>query len=235
MDVRYRYGHRPGRRRRTRVLIVLAVSLLIIGLIGGAISYDVYKNSNKGEVQGVGRTIAQAPDETVNKFTINEPSFSMELPGDWKEQLRINQSGEHSITWQATKAHEDNRLLTVYIDTIPAKRSINRLLPVTVMGNTITVGDISDNCATFTQGGTLNTAKAQSLQDAPAKYKGVDFICDLPRVIDNEVGTGSVEGSNGVTIKGGKGEHKYFFLFTDHNIQPNYNIFYTALRSFAAK
>jgi hypothetical protein len=235
MDTRYRYGHRPGRRRRTRVLIVLLVSLLILGVGGGIIGYDLYKNRNK-PVPGTSRTIVQSLDENIDKLNIDEPTFNMELPGDWKEVGRQNTASEHSITWQASKKREDNRFLKLYIDTIPAAKSINRLLPVAAQGNSLMGSEVSDNCATFTPGGTLNATLAQTLKETPAKYKEIAFICDLPRVIDNEVGTGSTEGVNMVTVKGPvQGAHKYFFLYTDHNIQPNYSILDNAIKSFKAK
>lgn len=234
MDVRYRYGHRPGRRRRTRVLIVMVVSLLIIGGVGSFIAYDLKKSENK-PVEGQGRTVAQALDENINVKNIEEPAFSMELPGDWKETGRRKDATEQSITWQATKKGEDNRTLKLYIDTIPTSRAINRLLPVTAQGNTLSVGNVSDNCATFTKGGTLDAGRAEKLPDTPAKWEKVDFICSLSRVTDNEIGTGSTEGINTVTVKGAKGEHKYFFVYTDRNIQANNMIFYNAVSSFTAK
>lgn len=235
MDARYRYGHRPGRRRRTRVLIVLAVSLVILGIGGGIIGYDLYKNRNK-PVSGAGRTVAQALDENVNKLSIDEPTFTMELPGDWKELERHSSNLTHSITWRSTQKNGDNRLLQLHIDIIPATKSVNRLLPVAAVGNGLTTnGDVSENCASFTKGGSFNTSEAQKQVDTPAKYQTIDFICDLPRVTDNEVGTGSKDGINMVKVKGAKGEHKYFFVYTDHNIQPDYTILTNAIRSFKAK
>lgn len=234
MVPRYRYGHRPGRRRRTRVLIVLAVSLLIVAGVGGLLGYDLYKNRNE-PVTGTGRTIAQALDESVNKLSIDEPTFTMELPSDWKEIDRKNDAHNRSIKWQASKKNAENRYLELFIDIIPTTRSINRLMPVSVLGNGLTTGDISVNCASFTKGGSFNIAEAAKLSDTPAKYQSVDFICDLPRVTDNEVGTGSIGGVNSVSVKGAKGEHKYFFLYTDRNIQPDDTIFYNAVKSFKAK
>lgn len=234
MDVKYRYGHRPGRRRRTRVLIVMAVSLLILGAVGGIVVLDIRKTKNK-PVEGTEHTVVQALDEAINRMNVDEPTFSMELPGDWKETTRHKDANEQSISWQATKKGEDNRYMKLYIDTIPATRAINRLLPVTAQGNTLSLGNMSENCATFTQGGTLDAGRAQTLKETPAKWEKVDFICNLPRVTDNEIGIGSTEGVNTVKLKGSKGEHKYFLVYTDRNIQPNYNILYNAVSSFTAK
>lgn len=231
----YHYDHRPGRHRIRQVIIILAVSFLILGGIGTLVWQDMHKN-NDSVVGGSAHTILQAGQDPVNRLFINEPGFSMELPGDWKELSRKNETGEHSITWLSSKKQQDGRSLKIYIDTIPATFAVNRLLPVSAQGNTIALGEISENCATFTPGGTLNVYDAAKLKETPAKWNKVDFICDLPRVNDNEVGTGSPEGINTITLTGPSlATHKYFFVFTDHNNQANYEIFYNALRSFKAK
>lgn len=236
MEVKYKYGRRPGRRRRTRIAIVMLISLSIIGGIGALVYLDLTKNNKDTSVTGPGRTVAQSIDASQDVLRVDEPTFTMELPGVWKEVGRQNTSSEHSITWQGTKKGEDNRKLTLYVDMIPVTQAVNRLLPVTVVDNGLDYGDVSDNCATFTQKGTLDTGKAVNNRDSPAKYKQVDFICDLAQVTQNKTGTGSVDGINVVNVTGPvKGKHKYFFLFNDQNIQPNLTILTNAIKSFKAK
>lgn len=235
MDVRYQYDHKPGRRRRKYALAVIGVSLLALGGLASYVVADIRKSQHT-EVSGKAQTILQADNDSINRLRVNEPLFAMELPGDWKELERRNDQVENSITWQSTKPSQEGRSLKLYIDIIPANMAVNRLVPVLAQGNMIVPGDISDNCATFTQGGTLNVHEAAKLKAAPAKWNKVDFICDLPRVNDNRVGTGSTEGNNSVTVTGPtKGAHKYFFLYTDHNIQSNYQILINAIRGFTAK
>jgi hypothetical protein len=232
---KYQYDHRPGKHRPRQVLVVLTLTLFVICGIGYVVWRDLQKNK-ESSTAGSTHTVLQAGQDAVDRLLVNDTLFSMELPGDWKELSRRNDVTERSITWQSTKKSQEGRSLKLYIDTVPSTLPINRLLPVMAQGNGLTLGDISENCATFTQGGTLNVHEAAKLKDAPAKWNKVDFICDLPRVNDNEVGTGSAEGINTVTLKGpAQGSHKYFFLFTDHNNQANYEIFYNALRSFKAK
>ena len=236
MNNKYVYGHRPGKRRRTRVFIALVISFLIIAIIVGTIGFDLYKNNNSNKVvSSAGLTVGQSNDVRYNQYTVNEPLYTFALPGGWKEINRQNNKVENSITWQATEKGNDNRYLKLYLDIIPTTRSVNKLLPVTARDDSLSHGDISENCASFTGGGTFDTSKASRLSDTPAKYQSVDFICDLPRVTDNEIGSGSVGSINSVTVKGGQGDHKYFFIYTDRNIQPDYTIFYNALDSFRAK
>lgn len=235
METKYHYDHKPGRRRRKPVLLAFGMTMLVLGIIAAVVIWDIRKNQSS-EVSGKAQTILQAGTNSVTRLAINEPFFSMELPGDWKELRRKNDQTENSITWQSTKSPADGRSLKLYIDIIPTTLPVNRLLPVMAQNNTLSVGDLSENCATFTKGGTLNAHDAALLKETPAKWNKVDFICDLPRVNDNEVGTGSTEGINTVTLTGpAKGTHKYFFFYTEHNIQSNYDILFNALRSFKAK
>ncbi len=236
MDSRYHHDHKPSRHRRKQALLIFSITMVILGIMAALVWRDIRKN-NDSQVAGKSRVILQAQDNPAARLVVNEPLFSMELPEDWKELKRQNDQTENSITWQSTKNPGAGRSLKLYIDIIPATRSVNRLVPVmATQDNTISVGDISENCATFTQGGTLNVHDAALLKDAPAKWNKVDFICDMSRVIDNEVGTGSIGAINSITLTGpAKGAHKYFFLYTEHNIQPNYDILYNALRSFKVK
>ncbi len=236
MEVKYKYGRRPGRRRRTRIAIVLLISFAIIGGIATLVYMDITKNTKDTAVTGPGRTVAQSIDSNQDVLRIDEPTFTMELPGTWKQVGRTVTVTENSITWQGAKKGEDNRKLTLYVDVIPATLAVNKLLPVSASDNSLTVGDVSDNCATFTQKGTLDAGKAVANRDSVAKYKQIDFICDLAQVVQNKTGTGSIDGINVVNVTGpAKGKHKYFFLFNDQNIQPNLSILTNALKSFKAK
>lgn len=236
MEAKYRYGHKPGRRRRTRVLIVFAIALLVFGVAAAVVYVDLRKNQDSGSVEGTERTVAQTLDESANTVTLDHPFFTMDFPSDWKEISKTSSERENSVTWQATKHREDNRYIKIYVDTIPKDYPVNRIVPLTARGNSFSVGDISANCSTFTKGGLQAAGQAQFLQPEQAKWQGVDFICDLPQVTDNEVGTSSTEGINTVSATGpNKGKHTYFFVYVDHNIQRNDSILYNALRSFKAK
>ncbi len=236
MDTRYKLGHKPGRRRRTRVFIILAITFGIIGAVALLIFNDL-KTNQSGSATGKEQTVLQLLDESTARITINEPTFSMQLPSDWKETERKNIPVEKSVTWQAGKKGHDNRWLKIYVDTIPADYAVNRLVPVNKSSSgELLANDVSPNCSTFTQGGTQNADQAQHLQSKPAKYQDVDFICDLVKIVDNQVGAGSADGINTIIVPGeNTGTHKYFFLYIDRNIQPDYSIFYNALKSFKAK
>lgn len=235
MSATYRYGHKSVKRRHI-FGITLGLCLILAGLAAGIIALDLKNNSTSGEVEGTSRIVGQVVGDEGQKINVDEPTFTMQLPKEWKETGRKNTSVEQSVTWELVKKGASARILTVYVDTIPATKSVNRLLPLSVQGNGLTYGDISDNCATFTGGGTLNVQEAQKLRDAPAKWQGVDFICNLPNVVDNQVGASAPGGINQVILTGPtKGEHRYFFLYIDRHIQPDYTILQDIITSFKAK
>ena len=109
-------------------------------------------------------------------------------------------------------------------------------MPVEAVGSGLRHGSVSDNCAAYTEGGSFQANDALKAKDTPAKWEEVTFLCDLPKVFDNVIGTSSKEGINIVTVVGPKaGKHSYFFVYTDHNAHPNYEIFIDVIKSFKAR
>lgn len=239
MSSKYRYGHKPSKHRSRKVLfIVILPALLIVIAIVAFVLLDIFRNSQQQVVQGNTRIIKQAADSPSQKLRIDEPTFYMELPKDWKLIKRVKDTQQNSVTWEAkdTSNNTNSRSITVYVDTIPPSIPINKLLPVTVRENKLLPGELSRACETYTKGGTPSAKEATKLPVTAARWAGVDFLCNLPNINENQIGTGSPEGINVVSVTGPeKGAHKYFFLFTDHSIQPNYALFNEAISSFRAK
>jgi hypothetical protein len=228
-----KYPRRKWTLRR-RIALVL---MILVGVFTGAAGLLVYIDMRQdgAVVQGKSLTVAQAMGTGTKKLMVNEPLFNLELPGDWKEQTRTNLPTEHSITWQATKKNEDNRSLKIYLDTPPATQAVNKILPVTVQGSSLALGEMSDNCVNFTSGGSMDPKKAVQNTNRSAKWGSVDFICDTGSVFDNKIGVGAPDGLNQIVMTGQKGAHKYFFLYIDRNIHPDNSILTNALESFRVK
>ena len=233
MDAHYHYRKKPKVKKGWRRVILLFILLLLI--VGGIIGYDIYRGRSRTQTGQV-KTTQLTFGNNGPKKSIDEPTFTLQLPADWKETARVNNELEHSITWQATKPKEDNRFITIYVDKIPKTKSFNRLLPLEAVGNGLRHGTVSDNCAAYTAKGSFDAKQAITAKDTPAKWEEVTFLCDLPKVFDNVVGTSSLEGINTLHVTGQMaGTHDYFFLYTDHNVRPNYEIFTQLLESFKAK
>ncbi len=232
MARKYRAGYKHKRRGRKFLKLMLVV--VLIGLVlGGFIYWDMRRNSDSGEVVGAGRSVPQQEDlkAEIEQVVVDEPLFSMKIAAGWKEIERKNVPTERSITWQSTVKNYENRWLKLYIDVIPPDIAVNRLLPLDVAGDSVSHRQLSENCKNFTR-----QANDQAPTPQPSKWEGVDFICNLASFNDNVTGTGTEGSVNSTTITGPRqGAHKYFFVYTDRNIQPDYTIFYNALKSFKAK
>lgn len=232
----YQYGHRSAKHRHVVAAVILVCIVIFVPL-----AYFVYKdvqNNGDAQVEGTAQVVGQVVgDSDREKLKVDEQTYTMTLPGDWKNVARIDSTNEHSVSWQSTKKKEDARWLKVYVDSIPSAKAVNRLMPVTVHGTALSAGDVSDNCISFTGSGTIDARNSSQQQPTAAKWQGVAFICNLPNFVDNEVGVGTIGSpTNQVTVVGtSQGSHTYFFLYTDRTIQPNYTILSDALDSFHAK
>ena len=226
----YKYDHGPRRHLIRHTLTILVATAL--GVSAVVILLNLISSRHQHRPTPGATTLVPQKSTTTPTITINQPLYSMQLPSDWK-QIKTD---AHSVTWQATLKNMDNRTLQVFTDVIPTTFPVNRELPVTVQGSQLLYGELSDNCANFTPGGTLDVGQAEKMKPAPSVWQGVNFICNLPQVVDNQIGTGSTAGINTLTVTGlSQGTHSYFFLYIDRNIQPDYTIIYNALQSFQAK
>lgn len=234
MSAKYRYGEQSKKHTWKPALIAISVPLVFVGLAVAIIAMEL-KNQNGQEVEGKTRVVSQVLGNSQLKVTVNEPLFTLQLPAEWREYKRVNTASEKSISWSNDTRKSASRTITLYIDAVPSV-PVNRMLPITAQGNTLSYGSLSENCASFTQGGTMNAQAATLLKPAMAKWQGVDFLCDLTVITENAVGTGSKGEQGGTTVRGeAQGTHKYFFVYTDHDIQPDYTNLYNVIRSFRAK
>jgi len=226
----FKKNYKNRRRKITKIAIFSAVGIVVLVAI---IGYDLYRNRFHAK-EGPANTIVQ-PGALKTQKTIDEKLYSFKLPTDWKEIRRGNAPTDNSVTWQASLKDADNRFLQIYVDTIPSL-AVNMELPVTAVDNGLNYGDLSDNCVSFTKGGSFESSVAIRSKETAAKWQEVDFICDLPKPEYGVIGTGSKDGINTVKVAGPTGGmHKYFFVYTDRNVKVDYSIFYDALTSFRAK
>jgi hypothetical protein len=155
--------------------------------------------------------------------------FQINLPKDWKQVTPP--TAQAAYTWRGASKDNDARSLDIYIDQIPANFAVNRMLPLNANGSGVqTSGSVSNNCSTFTLASTTDPHTGI----APSKWDGIDFLCDMANYLRDVVGTSSAEGINSVSVAGPSGTHKYFFVYTDHSGEPEYDTLTQALQSFQA-
>lgn len=232
MATQYRLGHRR-RGRSFHVRGVIAVTLLVIGLVAGGVYLLSKEQFHASETQ---TSVRQVADPSEDNKTFDEKQFTIALPKDWK-LLRSQQTPTIQYEYQSTKRFADNRFITVYVDSLPPKFAVSRMLPVTAQGDSLTIGTMSDRCSNFAGPEINNTTQSNGAGDIAAKWNGVNFICGLSYYTDYIVGTGAAgEPLNQVTLTGESGaKHVLLFVYNDQNISPDPNIFFDALRSFKLK
>jgi hypothetical protein len=235
MKKTYQYTARKRRPFGHFLLRASEVTVVVVGVcIGLFILWSHFQPKHK-VIVGKAVIVPQLITGT-SVITIKEPTFTIQLPSDWVQTASIDVPSDHSITWQATAKYYSDRILQIYIDTIPATTPVNAELPIQPDGNHFVVGTLSQNCSDFTPGGTQNDAQAELLAPKESEWDSVNFICDLARFTDNQVGTGTIGSQiNTTTITGPtSGTHSYFFLFSDRNIVPDEAMFIDMLTSFKA-
>lgn len=224
-------------RHWKRKFFVISSLLIISAIIVGGIALLLRENA-KGvvEVQDSGaQSRAFVPANQQTRLNINEPTFTMQLPGDWREISRNKDSRYQSIEWQWQDKIK-NRWLTIYIDRIPADMVFNRLMPVEIDSeSTLVFGTMSDNCLKFSGAGNPSTSE-KKITKVLSKWQNVEFWCDMDNTVDNVVGVGNDVDGTIMNLKGpSSGNHKYLFVYTDRSVPENQDALQLALQTFAAK
>ncbi len=210
------------RRRVVRVLIALAVVATIAA--GFWLRSALRPNTVIHDANATTTHIGLLPTQ---EFKLN--SFQINLPKDWKQVTPS--AAQAAYSWQGTTKTSAARSLDVYVDNIPTALAVNRMYPLMAEGNRLqTIGGISNNCSTFTLASTTDPRTGI----APSKWNGIDFWCDMANYLRDVVGTSSAQGINSVAVTGPGGTHKYFFVYTDHTGEPEYDTLTAALESFQA-
>lgn len=169
----------------------------------------------------------------ISKEKFTTDYFTVLLPSGWKSMgLQHPRSDSTFYEYQSTAQGYDNRRLQIFVDNFPKNYAVNRLLPIDVVDNKIVTGVMSDDCATFTGAPTPGSTTHITAETWTAKWQGVVFLCAMNKP-ENLVGTASEDEGYGVTLINPKGlKHKYFFVYIDQNVRPDYTILSNALKSF---
>ena len=159
-----------------------------------------------------------------------EDNFSIDIANSWHEVPRPP-GPYNSFTWEVSEKGTNGQQIQIFEDTIPPNFSVNKMLVVEGGIEQLQIsGSASENCVKYTKG----TVETSGRVAVPARWQGVDFLCDTASSQRDVIGTSSVDGINTVIMKSPvQGtSHKFFFTHTDHRISPDYTDFYDALQSF---
>lgn len=224
----YRFGRRQISHRKRNVLLLSILALL---LAGGVVWGKSYFKANTVISPPPSPEVTQVTSKQAPTKQFAEGIFMISLPADWVYKGQQRQIAPYApYLFENTKISPGTEQLEVYVDTIPTALGVNRVLPVQGEGNRITPTTVSDNCANFTGN------KVPGSTSTPAKWDGLNFLCDLGNYERDVVGTSSSSGVNTVKLTGPTtGMHQIFFTYTDNGSTPNFNIFTEAVRSFRLK
>lgn len=102
----------------TVVLIAIAVGYLIL-----------VKNQTGTKIKNdTTPLITKIGNGNESSVTVDEPLFTMDLPGQWKETARNSDPHYQSIQWNFAGTPSAGRWIRVYVDSIPADFAVNYLL-----------------------------------------------------------------------------------------------------------
>lgn len=222
----YQLGHRSKHHYWLRAL----TGLIILGIAVGGVFFVknlLQPHTVLTQSKAITRNV---PVSSVPTQHIVEGIFTVDLPATWQHRTPSNVVPEPNFTWQGTVGDDKARWIDLYIDSIPSGFAANRLLPVQGDGGGIDVtGTTSDNCVNFTD----KTTQASPAGTVPAKWGGVNFLCDVGNYERDVVAIGSPEGINVVTVAGAtKGQHHILLVYTDNGPSPDYTVFASAVKSF---
>jgi hypothetical protein len=232
----YRLGRRSKKKAKKQLWFVILALLLIPVIAIGYFIVRVAKDSDVKASTPQAITREYAVEEVDDRKVFDQTEFVVKLPNDWALKDHVTEP-YNLYSWQATKKNADNRWLEIYVDRYPKDKAFNRLLPVSIDNNKIIVtGSVSENCTAFTGPQGANQAPASGVETLPAKWQGVDFLCDMANYTRNSVGVGTTGSQTAIKLSGAKtGMHTFFFVYIDHNINPDYQLLENTLASLEVK
>lgn len=224
----YKLGH-----RHTHHYLIGGVLLVTAGLLVGsgvAVSRTMFQS--RTVLHQAAPVVSTVVDDSAAQQHISKNIFEFDLPTDWHE-VAAPQVRYAVYSWAGTKGDNAQRRLDLYVDNVPLGLAVNRLQPVQAAGDHFDIiGTTSDNCTSFTP----RAADSAQTGNAPSKWNGVNFLCDIGNYERDVVATGSAEGVNITTLTGGtSGSHRVLLIYTDNNSSPDYTIFASIIKTFRIK
>ena len=223
----YRLGKRQiGHHKRNLIVAVLVFAILTGGLV--VAKYYLKSNTVISPPPALVTGSITASNGPTKQF--GEGPFTITLPADWVYVGRQTQIAPYApYLWHNTKTDPGIEQLEVYVDVIPTNLGVNRVLPIQVEGNRIVSTTVSDTCTDFTGD------KVPGSPATPAKWDGINFLCDLANYERDVVGTSSTDGINTIKVMGASSSHQIFFTYADNGPSPDFTIFENAVSSFRLK
>lgn len=222
------------RQKKYKIFLKFMLFLVPLMLIVAGVIWFIFIRNNNDIASSFSKENGQVYIAKPSTKIFSNEMFKITLLSTWEANGKKNPySDQVYYEFQSKEKGNDNRWIRIYVDIYPKSLALNRLQPVTVVDNKFVItGNISDECSTFTGAPGSTASNAIKSDTWMAKWNGIDFVCDMTNP-QNVAGTASVEEGLGTTfINSNNIKHKYFFMYIDHNVRPDYQLFVDALKSF---
>ncbi len=234
------YMYRLGKRKQPskKPYIISGLLGLVLLVAGSVYGFHRWAAGSTADITNAPPVVGFVNAGSDGQAHLDEGLFTLDLPTGWKlvSHETPPASRYNLYNFQGSTGDSGTRLISIYQDQIPTSLPVNRVISVQPQGSRVSHGTVSDNCINFASDASRSTTQAVTQHIAQLKWDGVDFLCDLGSYDRNVTGT-SAEGSiNSVTLTSPtSGSHKFFFVYTDTNLNPDYTTIYGALDSFRLK
>jgi len=227
----YSVDHQQDTRRVRPEIVLLGVIIVLSMATGLFVTYDLSKNPTLiNEVENQPVLGAIEPDDEYKE--VEKENYSLEIPTNWVEvnppEVIVKGQRYFPVRYQGTTGKNIGRILEIYEGQIPALLPINKVLRVSVTGNSITPIEISPQCSTFT-----DLSEPDGLV-VPGRWSDIEFACRAEGV-SNIVGALSGDQSQGIVLTHQGRSERYLLVYTDHGSEQDNSIFFDILRSFKLK
>lgn len=211
----------PSLSPRQRKLRELSIFMLVIVEIFALffVLYAFYRRdtSNVAPVEGSaisGGFYDPNPEQKTADFTFKAPN-------NWSLDKRESTPGVY--VYKAYNGSLVSQVLNIYVNQPMKESRVTYLQPVTVEGDKMVLGKMSEHCDTLTK------------KDGDITYEGARFNCWAQNG-QAFVGVGLVGGSSSIPLKTESGITKnYSFRLTESRFTPSFNELSVILKSFRAK
>ena len=223
---------------KRRVFVRFALYSLPFLAILGFIIWLIFLKQQPTTTTNFAKEGAQVAVVKPEKVVFDDSGlFKITLPSSWGKNGRKNPfTNQVYYEYQSRAKNYDNRWLRIYVDVYPTNFAVSRVLPVSIKQNRVVIESpesVSDECWTFTGAPLANNGDDSGAgQTWAAKWKNINFTCDMNKN-RNYVGAVSESEGYGLTMVSANGDkHKYFFVYIDNNVRPDFEIFTDSITTF---
>lgn len=207
----------PRQRKFKELTVFLLIVLEIFALF--FVIYALYRRDTASVVPVEGSAVSGGVYDPIPEVTTED--FSFRAPNNWSLDKKESINGKY--VYKGYNGTLVTQVLYIYVNKPLEETRVTYLLPVTIEGNKMNLGKLSDHCEELTN------------RDGIISYEGANFNCWAQNG-QSFVGVSLVGGGSTIPITTEKGITKnYSFRLIESRFTPSFNEVTTILKSFRAR